>query len=73
MTMKKIGMLVFIIMMIAVVTAVQAKTRAGGLPELVIVLKTVPAVKPSSPSRLMWNSIPIRPLSKINIEMKSRR
>ena len=34
--MKKIGMLVFIIMMMAVVTAVQAETRAGGLPELVI-------------------------------------
>jgi OOP family OmpA-OmpF porin len=32
--MKKIGMLVFIIMMMAVVTAVQAEVRAGGLPEL---------------------------------------
>jgi OmpA-OmpF porin, OOP family len=32
--MKKIGMLVFIIMMMAVVTAAQAE-RAGGLPELV--------------------------------------
>jgi OOP family OmpA-OmpF porin len=34
--MKKIGMLVFIIMMMAVVTAVQAEVRAGGLPELVV-------------------------------------
>jgi OOP family OmpA-OmpF porin len=34
--MKKIGMLVFIIIMMAVVTVVQAETRAGGLPELVI-------------------------------------
>ena len=34
--MKKICMLVLIIMMMAVVTAVQAETRAGGLPELVI-------------------------------------
>jgi len=33
--MKKIGML-FLIMMMTVVTAVQAETRAGGLPELVI-------------------------------------
>jgi OOP family OmpA-OmpF porin len=32
--MKKIGMLVFIIMMMAIVTAVQAEVRAGGLPEL---------------------------------------
>jgi len=32
--MKKIGMLVFIIMMMAVVTAVQAEVRAGGLPAL---------------------------------------
>jgi len=34
--MKKIGLLVFIIMMMAVVTTAQAGTRAGGLPELVI-------------------------------------
>ena len=34
--MKKIGMLVFIIMMMAVVTAAQAEVRAGGLPELVV-------------------------------------
>ena len=34
--MKKIGMLAFIIMMIAVVTAVQAEVRAGGLPALVV-------------------------------------
>jgi OOP family OmpA-OmpF porin len=34
--MKKIGMLVFIIMMMAVVTAVQAEVRAGGLPALVV-------------------------------------
>jgi OOP family OmpA-OmpF porin len=34
--MKKIVMLVFIIMMMAVVTAVQAEVRAGGLPALVV-------------------------------------
>jgi OOP family OmpA-OmpF porin len=34
--MKKIGMLAVIIMVMAVVTAAQAETRAGGLPELVI-------------------------------------
>ena len=34
--MKKIGMLVFIIMMMAFVTAVQAEVRAGGLPSLVV-------------------------------------
>ena len=34
--MKKIGMLVFIIMMMTVVTAVQAEVRAGGLPALVV-------------------------------------
>jgi len=34
--MKKIGVLVFIIMMMAVVTAAQAEVRAGGLPPLVI-------------------------------------
>ena len=34
--MKKIGMLVFIIMMMAVVTAVQAEVRAGGLPAVVV-------------------------------------
>ncbi len=34
--MKKIGMLVFIIMMMAVVTAAQAEVRAGGLPELTV-------------------------------------
>jgi hypothetical protein len=34
--MKKIGVLVFIIMMMAVVTAVQAEVRAGGLPALVV-------------------------------------
>ena len=34
--MKKIGMLVFIMMMMAVVTAVQAEVRAGGLPALII-------------------------------------
>ena len=34
--MKRIGMLVVIIMLMAVVTAVQAETRAGGLPELVV-------------------------------------
>lgn len=34
--MKKIGMLVFIIMMMSVVTAVQAEVRAGGLPALVV-------------------------------------
>jgi OmpA-OmpF porin, OOP family len=34
--MKKIGILVFIVMMMAVTTAVQAEVRAGGLPELVI-------------------------------------
>jgi outer membrane protein OmpA-like peptidoglycan-associated protein len=34
--MKKIGMLVFIVMMMAVVTAVQAEVRAGGLPPLVM-------------------------------------
>jgi len=33
--MKKLGMLVFIVMMMAVVTAVQAE-RAGGLPDLVV-------------------------------------
>jgi OOP family OmpA-OmpF porin len=32
--MKKIGMLVFIIMMMAIVTAVQAEVRAGGLPTI---------------------------------------
>ena len=32
--MKKIGILVFIIMMMAVVTAVQAEVRAGGLPAI---------------------------------------
>jgi OOP family OmpA-OmpF porin len=32
--MKKIGMLVFIIMMMTVVTAVQAEVRAGGLPAI---------------------------------------
>ena len=34
--MKKIGMLVFVIMLVAFVTAVQAETRACGLPELVV-------------------------------------
>jgi OOP family OmpA-OmpF porin len=34
--MKKIGVLVFIVMMMAVVTAVQAEVRAGGLPPLVV-------------------------------------
>jgi OOP family OmpA-OmpF porin len=34
--MKKIGILVIIIMLMAVVTAVQAEVRAGGLPELTI-------------------------------------
>ena len=34
--MKKIGMLVFIIMMMAFVTTVQAEVRAGGLPPLII-------------------------------------
>jgi OOP family OmpA-OmpF porin len=34
--MKKIGMLVFIIMMMAFVTTVQAEVRAGGLPPLVV-------------------------------------
>jgi OOP family OmpA-OmpF porin len=34
--MKKIGMLVFVMMLVAFVTAVQAETRAGGLPELVV-------------------------------------
>ena len=34
--MKKIGILAVIIMLMAVVTAVQAETRAGGLPELVV-------------------------------------
>ena len=34
--MKKIVMLVFIIMMMAVVTVVQAEVRAGGLPALVV-------------------------------------
>jgi len=34
--MRKIGMLVFIIMMIAVVTAVQAEVRAGGLPAVTV-------------------------------------
>jgi OOP family OmpA-OmpF porin len=34
--MKKIGMLAVIIMVMAIVTAVQAETRAGGLPELVV-------------------------------------
>ena len=34
--MKNIGMLVFVIMLVAFVTAVQAETRAGGLPELVV-------------------------------------
>ena len=34
--MKKIGMLVFIIMMMAVVTAAQAEVRAGGLPAVVV-------------------------------------
>jgi OOP family OmpA-OmpF porin len=34
--MKIIGMLVFIIMMMTVVTAVQAEVRAGGLPALVV-------------------------------------
>jgi OOP family OmpA-OmpF porin len=32
--MKKIGMLMFIVMMMAVVTAVQAEVRAGGLPTI---------------------------------------
>jgi len=32
--MKKIGVLVFIIMMMAIVTAVQAEVRAGGLPTI---------------------------------------
>lgn len=34
--MKKIGILAIIIMLMAVVTAAQAETRAGGLPELVV-------------------------------------
>ena len=34
--MKKIGMLVFIIMMMAFVTAVQAEVRAGGLPSITV-------------------------------------
>ena len=34
--MKKIGMLMFIVMMMAVVTAVQAEVRAGGLPALIV-------------------------------------
>ena len=34
--MKKIGMLVFVMMLVAFVTVVQAETRAGGLPELVV-------------------------------------
>ena len=34
--MKKIGMLVFIIMMMAIVTAVQAEVRAGGLPAITV-------------------------------------
>jgi outer membrane protein OmpA-like peptidoglycan-associated protein len=34
--MKKIGILLFIIMMMAVVTAAQAEVRAGGLPPLVV-------------------------------------
>ena len=34
--MKKIGMFVFIIMMMVVVTAAQAEVRAGGLPALVV-------------------------------------
>lgn len=34
--MKKIGVLVFIIMMMVVATAAQAEIRAGGLPELTI-------------------------------------
>ena len=34
--MKKIGILVFVMMLVAFVTAVQAETRAGGLPELVV-------------------------------------
>jgi len=34
--MKKIGVLVFIIMMMTIVTAVQAEVRAGGLPPLVV-------------------------------------
>jgi len=34
--MKKIGMLVFIIIMMTVVTVVQAEVRAGGLPALVV-------------------------------------
>ena len=32
--MKKIGMLIFVIMMMTLVTTVQAEVRAGGLPEL---------------------------------------
>ena len=40
--MKKIGMLVFVMMLVAFVTAVQAETRAGGLPELVVDKKTYP-------------------------------
>ena len=34
--MKKIGILLFIVMMMAVVTAAQAEVRAGGLPPLVV-------------------------------------
>jgi OOP family OmpA-OmpF porin len=34
--MKKIGMLVFFILMMTVVTAVQAEVRAGGLPALIV-------------------------------------
>jgi OmpA-OmpF porin, OOP family len=34
--MKKIGILVVIMMLVAFVTAAQAETRAGGLPELVV-------------------------------------
>ena len=34
--MKKIVMLVFIVMMMAFVTAVQAEVRAGGLPALIV-------------------------------------
>lgn len=34
--MKKIGVLVFIIMMLTVVTAVQAEVRAGGLPAITV-------------------------------------
>ena len=53
--MKKIGILAIIIMLMALATAVQAETRAGGLPELTIDnripdCKCPPCCGPTSPT-----------------------